>query len=56
MTLFLYVVLGLFALDLLGKLVTLYRRDTYRPLWTVAVDAAANTALLVWGAFVLGGK
>lgn len=56
MTLLVYVLLGMLALDLFGKLVLLYTRNTYRDLKHTAVDAVIVAGLLIWGAFVLGGQ
>lgn len=56
MTLFFYVVLGLLALDLFGKIIILFQRDTHRSLGATTFDAIVTAGLLVWGAFVLGGK
>lgn len=56
MTFFFYVVLGLYAIDLIGKVCLLYLRDTHRSLKHTAADAVITAGMLVWGAFVLGGK
>jgi hypothetical protein len=42
------------ALDVMAKIALLHKRDAARTLTDIAVDAAFNVGLLVWGAWALG--
>lgn len=42
------------ALDSVGKISLLHKRDVTRTLTGIALDAVFNVGLLVWGAWVLG--